>query len=354
MRPLNPKLPLATIAMGCGGFSLGQHVGRRVVQVKVSPGGGVNHDGSAGSAVAEVVVVDDSSLFGGEIMTTSPTRLHRDAVALARDNEERAADVCAILWSARDSRCGASVGSHGKFCFARDCGILSHATAERIPVAGYYYVPVNSHSTWAFASPTVRDGDLTNEFRRLLGRPRDPGTLKAEIAEINAGIQNGINESLTRQAVQNTVDFEERFRPTMAFTPGRPLREAAAARQDQETAVMVTERLIERFVPGSGSSDEFVDASSTPITDFPQVENALGTIEDRIKAVERAVGEVATGLNEALQNFQSLSNAVSGSYKNFDIRLGTNFDKNAFTGAWDGILHVKEKLDTFEASVKSQ
>ena len=39
MRPLNPMLPLATIAMGCGGFSLGQHVGWRVVQVKVSPGG---------------------------------------------------------------------------------------------------------------------------------------------------------------------------------------------------------------------------------------------------------------------------------------------------------------------------
>ena len=317
-------------------------------------GGGSNHDGSAGSGVAEVVIVEDSSLFDGEVMTMSPSRLHRDAVTLGRDNEERAADVCAILWSARDSRCGASVGSHGKFCFARDCGILSHATAERVPVAGHYYVPVNARSTWAFGSPTVRDRDLTDEFRRLLGRPRDPGTLKAVISEINAGIQNGVNESLTRQAVQNTVDFEERFRPTMAFTPGRPLREAAAAREDQETAVMVTERLMERFVPGSAGSDQFVDAASTAITEFPQVETALGNLEDRVKEVERAVGEAATGLHEALHTLQALSNAVSGSYKSFDIRLGTNFDTTSFTGAWDGILHVKERLDTFEASVKSQ
>ena len=317
-------------------------------------GGGSNHGGSAGSEVAEIVMVDDSSLFDGEVMTTTPTRLHRDAVALGRDNEERAADVRAILWSARDSRCGASVGSHGKFCFARNCGILSHATAERVPVAGYYYVPVNSRSFWAFASPTVRDRDLSDEFRRLVGRPRDPGTLKAVIAEINAGIQNGVDESLTRQAVQNTVDFEERYRPTMAFTPGRPLREAAAAREDQETAVLVAERLMERFVPGSGSSEEFVDAASTTITDFPQVDTALGTLEDRVKAVERAVGEAATGLHEALQNIQSLSNAVSGSYKSLDIRLGANFDTSSFTGAWDGILHLKERLDTFEALIKSQ
>ena len=356
MRPLDPILPLATIAMGCGGFSLGQHVGRRVVQVKVSPGGGSNHDGSAGSGgVEEVVVVEGgSSLFDGEAMTTSPTRLHRDAVVLGRDNEERAADVKAILWMARDSRCGASVGSHGKFCFARDCGILSHATADTVPVPGCYYVPVNARSFWAFASPTVRDRDLSEEFRRLLERPRDPGTLKAVIAEINAGIQNGVDESLTRQAVQNTVDFEERFRPTMAFTPGRPLREAAAAREDQETAVLVTERLMERFVPGSAGSDEFVDAASTAITDFPQVDAALGNLEDRIKAVETAVGEAATGLNEALHNLQSLSKAVSGSYKSFDTRLGRNFDTNAYVGAWDGILHIKEKLDTFEALYKSQ
>ena len=116
---------------------------------------------------------------------------------------------------------------------------------------------MNARSSWAFGSPTVKDRDLSDEFRRLLECPRDPGTLKAIIAEINAGIQNEVNESLTRQVVQNTVDFEERLRPTIAFTPGRPLREAAAARQDQETAVRVTERLMERFVPGSAGSDEF-------------------------------------------------------------------------------------------------
>ena len=150
------------------------------------------------------------------------------------------------------------------------------------------------------------------------------------------------------------MDFEEHLRPTIAFTPGRPLQEAAAAREDQETAVLVTERLMERFVPGSAGSDKFVDASSTELTDFPQVENALGNLEDRVKAVERAVGEAATGLNEVLNNLQSLSTAVSGSYKSFDTRLGRNFDSDAFVGAWDGILYLKERLDAFEAASKSQ
>ena len=91
-----------------------------------------------------------------------------------------------------------------------------------------------------------------------------------------------------------------------------------------------------------------------PITDFAQVETSLGNLEDRMKAVERAVGEAATGLNEALHNYQSLSNAVSGSYKSFETRLGCNFDTNAFVGAWDGILYMKERLDAFEAAGKSQ
>ena len=82
-------------------------------------GGGSVDSGVAGVAgnvvgVEEVVLFDTGAMFDLSNERVLVLRAHRDTVNLMAVEEEGVCDVFDIIWNARDSRCGASVGSREK------------------------------------------------------------------------------------------------------------------------------------------------------------------------------------------------------------------------------------------------
>ena len=71
-----------------------------------------------------------------------------------------------------------------------------------------------------------------------------------------------------------------------------------------------------------------------------------------MKAVEEGVGKTATGLHNALTNYQLLSEAVVGGYTSLEAHMGKNFNPNNFISIWDGIQYFKEKFDLVKTKVK--
>ena len=125
-----------------------------------------------------MIVVEDASLDEGfdnlpmfRLPTNGVIRAHRDSANLMEEEEEDENEIMAIILNTRDSRCGASIASRGKFCFATHCNIASHRSVECIPVPGNWYVPVSERSTWAMVSPTVRDEDILDELCQSLAKP---------------------------------------------------------------------------------------------------------------------------------------------------------------------------------------
>ena len=127
-------------------------------------------------------------------------------------------------------------------------------------------------------------------------------TLKAIMAEIEAGVKGGVEGELTLQAIQNITEFRLTYRQTMAHTPGKALLDAAPSRHDHITSLIMTGNIMEQFgVPGSVESNEYVDAADMPLADFEHVDNVLKGIRDHLE-VEEGVGKLATGLHDALTN----------------------------------------------------
>ena len=221
-------------------------------------------------------------MFGAP--TGDVVRAHRDtANLLTVDEEDPDNEVVAFLWDVRTSACGASVGTRGKFCTSANCKVASHRNAARVPVPGNWYIPATNKAAWALSVPTLVDAELSEELRESLEIPRDPITMKAVFNEIQAGIDNGVADSLTLQAVRNTFAFQKTYRETMAHTPGKALIHAADFRRDQETAIQATEDLIAHFAVPEDTSMDFADAPSTPVQSFEHVQHALGALENRMK-----------------------------------------------------------------------
>ena len=160
--------------------------------------------------------------------------------------------------------------------------------------------------------------------------------------EIKAGVESSTNDALALQAVGNMSVFESTNKQTMAHTPEKALIHAANFCKDQETAIMTTEDLITQFVLPEDTSMDFADAPSTPVQTFGNVQHALGALENRMKAAEEGIGKTAAGLFDALNNYQTLSDVIAGSYKSLEAKLGTNSDPNSFMSVWEGVQHVKE------------
>ena len=89
----------------------------------------------------------------------------------------------------------------------------------------------------------------------------------------------------------------------MAHTPGKALIHATNFQRDQETAIQATEDLIAHFVVPDDTSMESVDAPSTPVQSFENVQHALGDLENRMKAAEEGIGKSAVSLFDALNNY---------------------------------------------------
>ena len=334
----------------------GQSLGL-AMSFKVSPGGGsgisVNAgiDGDRGGVGIAEVAFEGGPMFGAN--TGDAVRAHRDVVNLltvAEDNPDN--EVFAFLWDIRTSLCRASVGTRGKFCTSANCKVASHRNAARVPIPGNWYIPASNKVAWALSAPTLVDAKLSEELRESLEIPRDPVTMKAVFNEIQAGIDNGVADSLTLQAVQNTSAFQKTYRETMGHTPGKALIHAADFRRDQETAIQATEDLIANFAVPDDTSMEFADAPSTPVQSFENVQHALGVLENRMKVVEDAIGKSAVGLFDALNNYQSLSDVVAGSYKSLETSIGTNFDPNSFTSVWEAVQFVKDTVTDLDTRFK--
>ena len=290
-------------------------------------------------------------MFGSP--TGEAVRAHRDkANLLTVDEEDPDNEVFAFLWDTRTSGCGASVGAQGKFCTSTNCKVASHRNAACVPVQGNWYIPATNKASWALSVPTLVNAELLEELRESLGIPRDPITMKAVFNEIQAGIDNGVADLLTLQAVRNTSAFQKTYRETMAHTPGKALVHAANFQRDQETAIQATEDLIAHFAVPEDTSMEFADAPSTPVQSFENVQHALGALENRMKVAEEGIGKSAVGLFDALNNYQSLSDVVAGSYKSLEVSIGTNFDTGSFMSVWEGVQYVKDAVMDLDTRFK--
>ena len=339
-RRLFPSRP----ELGEGGVIQGESGGGSVISVNA----GTDRERDV---VVEEVAFEDGPMFQSN--TGAAVRGYRDTASLLLEEaEDPDNEVLAFLWNARTSGCGASVGARGKFCTATNCRVAAHRNAPCVPDSGNWYIPATNKASWGLALPTLVDAELSEEIREALEVPRNPVTLKAVFNEIKAGIDNGVADSLTLQAVKNTSAFDKTYRETMAHTPGKALIHAANFRRDQETAIQATEDLIAHFAVPEDTSMEFADAPSTPVRSFDQVQHALGALENRMKIAEEAIGKSAVGLFDALNNYESLSNVVAGSYKSLEASIGNNIDTDAFMSVWEGVQYVKDAVTDLDTRFK--
>ena len=190
--------------------------------------GGVNNDlfsrtGSQGAGGDAVSVISEGrrGSRGGRIgmefetgdMFGSPSsrvqHMQRDTMELLQDgpNPPEEDNVMALMWQMHDARCGASVGSMGKFHIATDCNVASHCSATKVPKVGFWYVPISSRSMWALAVPTVNNELISQDLRDLLTCSRNPETLRAILTEIAEARSRGVDDMLTMQAIRNTTEF---------------------------------------------------------------------------------------------------------------------------------------------------